>query len=119
MAQFLSASLAHSLSGSNVLFRVDARIRFQAHELNTWWFFSMTFKEEDTFFDDKLRSVNRSFLAASLEQDISFSESIPKSTVDTEWGKEEVYADLQVVPLQAPPPFLIDSARTNVTTVGV
>lgn len=119
MAAFLSASLSHSTSGSNVLFRVDARVRFQPHELNSWWFMSMSFKEEDTFRDDKLRSVNRSFLAAALEQNVSFSESIAKSTVDTEWGEEEVYADLQVVPLQAPPPFVIDSARTNKTIVDV
>jgi hypothetical protein len=119
MAAFLSASLTHSTSGSNVQFRVDARIKFQSHELNTWWFLSMTFKEEDTFRDDKLRSVNRSFLASRAEQDVSFSESIAKSTVDTEWGSEEVYADLQVVPLEAPPAFEIDTAKTNKTNVDV
>jgi hypothetical protein len=119
MAAFQSASLSHALSGSNVLFRVDARIRFQPHELNTAWFLSMTFKEEDTFSDDRLRSVNRTFQATQLEQNVSFSESIPKSTVNTEWGNEEVYAELQVVPLQAPPPFGIDAATTNVTTVKV
>jgi len=119
MAEFLSASLSHSISDDDVLFRVDARIRFQPHELNTHWFLSMTFKEDDTFSDDRLRSVNRTFFASGQEMDVSFREVIRKRKVDTEWGKEEVFADLEVVPLEVPPPFRRDTARTNTTNVSV
>jgi hypothetical protein len=119
MATFLSASLSHSLTSDRVLLRVDARVRFQPHELNTMWFLEMQFMEEDTVFDDNLGTHRGNFLTSAAEVDVSFSISKAKSTVNTEWGNEEVFANLIVVPLQAPPPFALDQATTNGITVKV
>jgi hypothetical protein len=119
MADFQSSSLSHSISGNYVLFRVDARIKFQPHELNTHWFLDMRFVEDDRFADDKLGSSSRTFLASSLTQDVSFDIRIKKSKVDTEWGNEEVFARVEVKPLEAPLPFRMDTAKTNTVSVDV
>jgi hypothetical protein len=119
MAAFLSASLSHSLTQDRVLFRVDARIRFQPHELNTTWFLEMQFMEEDTVFDDDLGTHRGNFSASATEVDVSFSISKSKSRIDTEVGREEVFAKLTLVPLQAPPPFAMDVATTNTVSVNV
>lgn len=119
MAEFVTASLSHSLSDDRVLFRVDARIRFQPHELNTAWFLSMQFMEEDTVFNDDLGTHRQTFQASAIEVDVSFGISKSKRRIDTELGKEEVFAKLEVVPLQAPPPFIIDTATTNTIQVNV
>ena len=122
MAEFVTASLTHSRSGNRVLFRVDARIKFDPHEQGTHWFLAMTFMEDDTFADDNLGTHRRTFFANSNEVDVSFGVSMKKSKVDTELWKEEVFAMLEVVPLEEPPPpppFRIGRATTNTTNVSV
>lgn len=119
MATFLSASLSHSLTQHRVLFRVDARVRFQPHELNTMWFLEMQFMEEDSVFDDDLGTHRGNFFANATEVDVSFSISKSKKRIDTELGNEEVFVKLATVPLQAPPPFTLDTASTNTVSVNV
>ncbi len=119
MASFVSAILTHHLSGDDVIFTVNARIRFEHFERDTQWYLRMKFMEEDTFFDDKLSAINRTFSANSTEVDVSFSERITKKKVNTEWGKEEVYAELEVVPLREESRFVVGKARTNTTKVSV
>jgi hypothetical protein len=118
MAEFQSVVLSNSTSGSNVLFKVDAQIKFQTHELNTRWFLDIDFKEWDRMSrDDFLYSTSRTFTADAVNKSVSFSFSAPKSKVNTEPGKEEVYAMVDVVPLEEPAPFRRDSAKTNQTKV--
>ncbi len=119
MASLVSTSLSHNLSGDDVIFTVNARIRFQQHERDALWYLRMTFMEEDMVFDDKLHSVNRPFFASSTEVDVSFSVAVTRKKVNTEWGKEEVYAALEVVPLRESTQFVIGKARTNITKVSV
>lgn len=122
MAELLAATVSHGLSGNNVLFTVNATIRFQPHELGTHWGFFMTFMEEDGWGnpDDRLRNAfGRTIVSDTLVKNVSFNESLSKSTVDTEWGDEEVYVRISVDPLEAPPPFISASGRTNKTVVGV
>jgi hypothetical protein len=122
MAQITGVSLSHAISGNDVLFTINATIRFQPHELNTHWGFFMTFMESDTWPnpDDRLRNTfGRTIFAGQLTQSHTFNESLSKSRVNTEWGDEAVYVNVTVAPLEAPPPFISDSARTNKTNVDV
>jgi len=50
MASFVSASLSHNLSGDDVIFTVNARIRFQQHKRDALRYLRMTFMEEDMVF---------------------------------------------------------------------
>jgi len=120
MAQFQSVALSHSTTDKNVLFKVDAGIQFQTHELNTRWFLDIDFKESDRVSkDDMIESSARTFTADELSKNVSFSFAIPKSKVNTEPGKEEVYAVVDVIPLEEPPQFVRDTATTNQTSVNV
>jgi hypothetical protein len=119
MARFLSASLTHSIKGDKVLFRVDAVVEFNSHELNTYWFLEMKFMEDDIFFDDRIKSTSRTFYANNLNETLTYNISIKKDDVNTEWGDEEIYAKLRVIPLEAPLPFRMDTVKTNKTKVDV
>ncbi len=120
MAQFQSVALSHSISGNDVLFKVDAGIQFQTHELNTRWFLDIDFKESDLLSkDDMIQSSSRTFSADAVNKNVSFSFAIPKSKVNTEPGKEEVYAVVGVIPLEEPPAYVRDTATTNQTKVNV
>lgn len=122
MAELLGLNLTFGLSGANVLFTVSGTIRFQPHELGTHWGFFMTFMEEDKWPnpDDKLKNTfGRTILADSLTKAVTFNEPLSKSTVDTEWGDEEVFVRVSVDPLEEPPPFVSASGRSNKVAVDV
>jgi len=133
MASFISASLNHELKDNFVTFKLDAKLRFEAKEVGHRWLFQIEFMEEDPVSDDKLSSVPASeafgqadahikrhyFIPSKEEVELSFTEEFPAHLVDTEWGKEEVYAKVQALPLEAPPGFVAAKTRTNVTHVDV
>ncbi len=119
MASFESANLSHELSGGFVVFKVDAKIRFEPHELGHQWLFQIELMEEDVVSDDKLYVKRHYFVPSEGEVDFSISEEVAKHKVDTEWGKEEVYANLQAIPLKNPPGFVAGQTRTNTTIVDV
>lgn len=133
MASFVSANLDHELSDNFVVFKLDAKVRFEPKEVGHRWLVQIEFMEEDPVKDDKLSSMSkaeafgqadahlkRHYIIPSKEEvELSFSDEFPKHLVDTEVGKEEVYAKLQVLPLEAPPGFVAAKTRTNVTVVDV
>lgn len=133
MASFVSANLSHELTGARVTFTLDTKIRFEDHEVGHRWLLQYEFKEEDPLADDtisKLRPaeafgkadahLHRHYFVPSKEEiELSFTEEIPAHQVDTEPGKEEVYVNVQVLPLEAPEGFVPAKARTNVTVVDV
>ncbi len=133
MASFVSAILGHDLSGNFVVFKLDTKVRFEPKEVGHRWLFQVEFKEADPLADDTLAPVSPAeafgqpdahikrhyFVPSKEEIELSFEEEFPKHLVDTEWGKEEVYASLQVLPLEAPPGFVPAKTRTNITKVDV
>ncbi len=133
MASFVSANLDHELKGGFVVFKVDAKLRFESNEVGHRWLFQIEFMEADPVKDDKLSAMPKAeafgkadahlkrhyFVPSSEEADLSFEEEFPSHLIDTEWGKEEVYANLQILPLEAPPGFVPAKTRTNVTHVDV
>jgi hypothetical protein len=133
MASFMSANLDHELTGNFVVFKLDAKLRFESKEVGHRWLFQIEFMEEDPVSDDKLSPVPKSeafgqadahikrhyFIPSKEETELSFTEEFPAHLVDTEWGKEEVYAKVQALPLEAPPGFVAAKTRTNVTRVNV
>jgi len=133
MASFVSANLDHELSGNFVVFKLDTKIRFEPKEVGHRWLVQIEFMEEDPVKDDKLSQLTpaeafgkadahlkRHYIIPSKEEvELSFSEEFPKHLVDTEVGKEEIYANLQILPLQAPAGFVSGKTRTNTTVVDV
>ncbi len=133
MASFVSANLSHELTGSFVVFKLDAKLRFETAEVGHRWLFQIEFMEADPMKDDKLSAMPKSeafgkadahlkrhyFVPSKEEIELSFEEEFPAHLVDTELGKEEVYANLQVLPLEAPPGFVPAKTRTNITDVDV
>jgi hypothetical protein len=133
MANFVSANLGHEISGNFVNFKLEAKLRFEAKEVGHRWLFQIRFMEEDTLSDDKLSPLRPSeafgdpsshvkrhyFVPSKSEVELSFTEEFPKHLVDTEWGKEEVYASIEVLPLEAPPGFVPAKTRTNMIKVDV
>lgn len=133
MANFVSANLDHEMSGNFVIFKLDTKIRFEPKEIGHRWLVQIEFMEEDPVKDDRLSPmpkaeafgqadahIKRHYIIPSGEEvELSFSEEFPKHLVDTEIGKEEIYATLQVLPLEAPPGFVAGKTRTNTTVVDV
>jgi len=133
MASFMSANLGHELKGNFVTFTLDAKLRFEPKEVGHRWLFQIEFMEEDPVSDDKLSPIRKSeafgqadahikrhyFIPSKEEVELSFVEEFPAHLVDTEWGKEEVYAKVQALPLEAPPGFVAAKTRTNITNVDV
>lgn len=133
MASFVSASLSHEMAGSFVKFTIDAKLRFESKEVGHRWLFQIEFMEEDPVKDDKLSSMPKAeafgkadahvkrhyFIPSKEEVELTFEEEFPAHLVDTEPGKEEVYANVQALPLEAPPGFVPAKTRTNTTIVDV
>lgn len=134
MASFVSANLDHEVSGKFVVFRLDAKLRFEPNEVGHKWLFQYEFKEQDPLKDDDL--VDKSpaeqfadpgagkkrqyFIPTKTDIELSFEEEFAVHQVDTEWGKEEVYAKLQILPIgDDTEGFVAGQTRTNTTKVDV
>ncbi|UCC72435.1 MAG: hypothetical protein JSV86_19040 [Gemmatimonadota bacterium] len=133
MASFVSSNLDHEVRDNFVVFKVDAKLRFESAEVGHRWLFQMVFMEADPMKDDKLFGVPASlafgdpsagiireyFVPSKEEIELSFEKELPAQHVDTEPGKEEVYANLEVKPLGGPEGFVPAKTRTNITEVDV
>lgn len=133
MASFVSTNLGHELSGGFVVFKLDAKLKFEAKEVGHRWLIQIEFMEQDPVSDDRLSPlspaeafgqadahVKRHYIIPSSDEiELAFTEEFPAHLVDTEWGKEEVYAKIQALPLEAPEGFVAAQTRTNVTKVDV
>jgi hypothetical protein len=133
MASFVSSNLSHEVTGGFVVFTLDAKLRFEAKEIGHRWLFQIEFKEQDPLKDDALSAMPKAeafgkadahvkrhyFIPSKEEIELSFKEEFPTHLINTEWGKEEIYADVQARPLEAPPGFVPAQARTNITHVDV
>ncbi len=133
MANFVSANLSHEISGGFVIFTLDAKLRFEPKEVGHRWLFQIEFREQDPMKDDVLSALPKAeafgkadahlkrhyFIPSKEEVELSFKEEFPAHLVDTEPGKEEVYANVEALPLEAPPGFVPAKTRTNITQVDV
>lgn len=133
MASFVSANLSHELTEHFVKFTLTTVIRFEPKEVGHRWLLQYQFMEEDPMADDKLAQLRpaesvgdpspglkRHYIIPSKEEvELTYSEEFSAHLVDTEIGKEEVYAKVEVLPLEAPPGFVAGKTRTNITVVDV
>ena len=133
MASFVSANLSHELTGGMVTFTLDMKIRFEPHEVGHRWLIQYEFMEQDPVSDDRISSLRpaeafgqadahykRRYIVPSKDEiELSYTEEIAAHLVDTEPGKEEVYAKVQALPLDAPEGFVAAKTRTNITKVDV
>lgn len=119
MAIIRSATLESSKLRSSVRFQANIDMQFESRELNSEWELKMRLYEDDTFRDDDLRSeATRRFRPSSTSTSLQLERSVSKSRVDTEFGDEEVYAKISLVPLESPKPFASDSANTGIEVVN-
>ncbi len=131
MASFVSANLSHELSGKFVTFTVDAKVHFEEQEVGHRWLFQIELMEEDPLADDKVAmarehifakgdAIKRHYIVPSKQDiEVSFTEEVAQHLVDTEIGKEEIYANLHIIPTEAPEGFVASKTRTNTTIVDV
>lgn len=119
MASFLSTDLSYERSEKRVLFTVKAKVQFEDQEQGHNWMFEIVLMEEDPIKDDHLLTKRHYFIPESGEQELSYVEDMGWAQVDTEAGKEEVYAKLRVAPLDAPPNMTADDTRTITISVDV
>ena len=72
------------------------------------WFFQFTLKESDIGPDDELARAAAStpFEATNVIMHIEPTVKLSRKKVNTEWGKEEVYGKLKLLPLEGPKPFI-------------
>jgi hypothetical protein len=133
MASFESAKLDHELMDKFVLFKLSMKLRFEPREVGNRWLLQIEFREQDPLKDDHLFPVPESLRfgevdagkvreyiqpskeTAELSRDFEF----PAHLVDTEVGKEEVYAILQLKPVGEGSDFTPAETRTNITQVDV
>ena len=119
MATIREARLSHEERHPRVLFTVDATIEFEEQELGHEWLFEVTLMEDDPLQDDRLKRERYYLESDAAEMSLSRKIDMGWARVDTEPGKEEVYADLFLAPLKAPPEMTDDRARTNAVIVDV
>ncbi len=120
MAEIKSANISYSLKNNIVIFKFNVDLEFESRELNTHWFIQGKVMEKDTFYDDFVISIDSSpFVPNRRNYSVKFREVARESRVDTEWGKEEIYALLTIIPLESPRPFTMDNIRTNRIKVDV
>jgi hypothetical protein len=118
MAVIKEAVLHNTSRGRYIEFFADVKIKFDPHEVGSLWQLKLQMYEDDYFSDDRLGgSVTQNFRASS-ETTKRIGKRLSKNTVDTEWGDEEVYGSVSVLPLEPPPPFRSDSAQTNMQVIN-
>jgi hypothetical protein len=132
MASIVSASLDHELKEKFVLFKLRTTLNFEPKEVGHRWLVQIEFKEKDPMKDDQLFLVPESVRAFEVdagklrdyiepskqEIELSYDVEFPAHLVDTEPGKEEVYAIVELKPVgeseSAPA-----KTQTNITQVDV
>lgn len=119
MATIHDARLSHEERHPRVLFTVNATVEFEESELGHDWLFQVTLVEDDPVGSDRLKRELQYFEPGETEMELTRKIDMGWAQVDTELGKEEVYADLRLAPLKAPPDMTDDRAKTNTVTVDV
>ena len=119
MATIREARLAHEERHPRVLFTVSATVEFEEQELGHDWLLQVTLMEDDPVGDDRLKRERYYFEADETTKELTRQIDMGWAQVDTEPGKEEVYADLHLAPLKAPPEMSDDRAKSNTVIVDV
>jgi hypothetical protein len=133
MAKIESAKLDFDVlkKQEKFIFKVDVSMRFEERELGTWWLLTSVLKEEDNYIfgrDDRLLTSSEYVLAGRELVSEKYNIPISMGRVDTEWGKEEVYVHLKLIPLESPPPpppqpqpepYRSSAKKTNVKKVDI
>ena len=133
MASFESAQLDHEVKDKFVLFKLGMKLRFEPEEVGNRWLLQIEFREHDPMKDDQLFIVPeavrfgevdagkiRKYIVPSKEEaEISEEIEFPAHLVDTEMGKEEVYAIVELKPVGEGSTFKPAQTRTNITEVDV
>ncbi len=119
MAEITRSTLTSTKNGSVITFFTDTTIRFAPHEVGSLWQLRLQMREDDNVWDDSLSSpVARNFRVNSATERVQLNRRLRTSTVDTEWGDEEVYGRVTVRPLEPPPAMRADTAQTNILVVN-
>jgi hypothetical protein len=133
MASFESANLDHELKDKFVLFKLSMKMRFQPEEVGNRWLLQIEFREHDPMKDDQLfivpeavrfgevdaGKIRKYIIPSKEEAEISEEIEFPAHLVDTEMGKEEVYAIVELKPVGEGSTFVPAQTRTNITEVDV
>ncbi len=133
MATFISTNLDHEIKGKFVEFQLGIKAHLEPKEVNHRWLLQIEFWEKDPLKDDRLIPVPRSVAFGEVDAgkwriyidpskpdiDRSYKVEFPEQHVNTEPGKEEVYAIVQLKPLEAPPGLVPAKSITNITHVKV
>lgn len=119
MATIHEANLTHEERLPRVLFTVKATVEFEEQELNHDWLFQITLNEHDVVGDDRLKRERYYFSPDERKMELTRQVNMGWAQVDTEPGKEEVYAELFLAPLDAPSNMTEDRAQTNTVSVDV
>lgn len=133
MASFESANLDHELQDKFVLFKLSMRMRFEPEEIGNRWLLQIEFREQDPMKDDQLYivpeavrfgevdagKIRKYIIPSKQEAELTEEIEFPAHLVDTEMGKEEVFAILQLRPVGEGANFTPAETRTNITQVDV
>ena len=133
MASFESANLDHELQDKFVLFKLSIKMRFQPEEVGNRWLLQIEFREHDPMKDDQLfivpeavrfgevdaGKIRKYIIPSKVEAELSEEIEFPAHLVDTEMGKEEVYAIVELKPVGEGSTFVPAQTRTNITEVDV
>ena len=119
MANITRSTLTSTKNGGIITFFTDTTISFAPHEVGSLWQLRLQMKEDDLFSDDNLSSSTaRNFRVNNSTERVQLTRRLSTSTVDTEWGDEEVYGHVTVRPLEPPPAMRADTAQTNILVVN-
>ena len=100
MAKFLTNTLSHIIQGPFVMFIIRVKIQFDAAEIGKQWRIEIIISEKDFLTsDDTFQNENwgRTITANKETVEIELNVPINKRDLNTEFGKEEVYATLKLV----------------------
>lgn len=119
MATIHDARLEHEERLPRVLFTVQATFRFEESEIGHDWVFQVTLLEDDPVGSDRLKRERYYFESGESEMELTRQIDMGWAEVDTEPGKEEVYAELFLAPMKAPPDMTDARTETNTVIVDV
>lgn len=133
MANIESAKLDHELAEKFVLFKLNTKLRFEPEEVGQRWLLQIAFFEKDALKNDQLFLVPESVRVGEVhagqlrnyirpskgEIDYSYDVEFPAHLVNTELGKEEVFAKVELKPVGEGVSFTPAEIETNITHVDV
>lgn len=120
MATFLNQVLSYEISGSYVMFNINVELKFKQDEIGKEWRIEPTILEKDRLSpDDKFFNKYwiRTIYARKEKIKVELNIPILKVDLNTEPGKEEVYAELRVISLDGQ--LVISETTTDIIKVEV